>query len=320
MIRAGIIGGAGYTGGELLRLLLRHPVATVAFVQSRSQAGQPVTAVHSDLLGETELVFSAGITSHVDVLLLCLGHGESAQWLANQTIAPAVKIIDLSQDFRLNGRLGEREFVYGLPELQRERIRTATSVANPGCFATGLQLALLPLAAAGLLDTAFVTGITGATGAGQSLSATAHFPWRHANISAYKTLQHQHYHEVMASLRSFGGQPEMYFTPWRGDFPRGIYLSATVACTRDLAEIQALYTKYYATHPFTILSPGMIDLKMAVNTNKCLLHLEQVGSQLVIHAALDNLLKGASGQAVQNMNLLFDLDETTGLHLKASAF
>lgn len=320
MIKTGIIGGAGYTGGELLRLLLRHPQAEVVSVQSRSQAGKPVSSVHADLLGETDLIFTSATPENADVLFLCLGHGEAKTWLDQQQPGENLRIIDLSHDYRAGGAWGNRSFLYGLPELYRDQIARAGLIANPGCFATALQLALLPLAAEGLLGAVYATGITGATGAGQSLSETSHFPWRHANISAYKTLQHQHLGEVMRSLRSFGGQPELHFVPWRGDFPRGIYVSCTTSVSVELARVYELYAGFYATHPFTVLSRQMIDLKMAVNTNKCLLFLEKTGPHLVVHAAIDNLLKGASGQAVQNMNLMFGLDETAGLQLKASAF
>jgi len=320
MIKAGIIGGAGYTGGELLRLLLRHPQAAVTFVQSRSQAGKPVSSVHTDLLGDTDLVFTAEAGKNVDVWFLCLGHGESKTWLDQQTPDQNLRVIDLSHDYRAGGVWGGRSFQYGLPELHREHIRQAGLIANPGCFATALQLALLPLAANGVLGNVYATGITGATGAGQTLSATSHFPWRHANVSAYKTLQHQHHAEVMRSLRSFDGAPELHFVPWRGDFPRGIYLSCTTALVADLDTLYEWYESFYAGHPFIVLSRNMIDLKMAVNTNKCLLHLEKSGAHVVVHAALDNLLKGAAGQAVQNMNLMFGLEEEAGLRLKASAF
>ena len=320
-IKAGIAGAAGYTGGELIRLLLRHPNVEIRFAHSKSNAGNPVHSVHRDLAGETDLHFAVQMDLEaIDVLFLCLGHGEAQSWLSAQTPEEALRVIDLSQDYRAGGAWGRRSFQYGLPELYREQIRRAGLVANPGCFATALQLALLPLAAAGLLGEVFATGITGATGAGQSLSPTSHFPWRHANVSAYKTLQHQHYAEVMRSLRSLGGQPELHFVPWRGDFPRGIYLSCTTRVEQPLDELQDRYEKYYATHPFTVLSHRMIDLKMAVNTNKCFLHLEKNGPQLVVHAALDNLLKGASGQALQNMNLMFGLAENTGLDLKASVY
>ena len=316
-IRVGVVGGAGYAGGELLRLLLNHPDVEIAFVQSRSQANKAVTTVHHDLLGETDLQFTAEATA-ADLWILCLGHGEARTWLANQPIDSTRRIIDLSQDFRLGGSWGDRSFVYGLPEINREQIKLAQLIANPGCFATGIQLALLPLAKARKLAEVCITGITGATGGGQSLAPTAHFPWRHANVSAYKTLTHQHLAEVSKTLAL--PETNIHFVPWRGDFARGIYLSATMRCDLDQLEILELYRNFYQTHPFTVVSEGMIDLKMAVNTNKCLVFPEKQGQMLVVHAALDNLLKGAAGQAVQNMNLMYGLDEKTGLHLKASAF
>lgn len=321
MIRAGVIGGAGYAGGEAVRLLLAHPAVELSFVQSRSQAGKPVSEIHRDLTGDTDLRFTGEISTDVDVWVLCLGHGEAKTWLTEQPYNPAIKVIDLSHDFRAGGSWGPGAFVYGLPELFRENIKTAQCVANPGCFATALQLALLPLAAAGQLETVYATGITGATGAGQALSSTSHFPWRHANVSAYKTLTHQHLAEVKSSLKSAGAaNPALHFVPWRGDFARGIYVSCTVACSMSQAEISEIYRQFYATHPFTIVSESMIDLKMAVNTNKCFIHPEVIDDQLVVHAAIDNLLKGAAGQAVQNLNLMFGLEETAGLQLKASAF
>lgn len=319
-IKAGIVGGAGYTGGELVRLLLRHPNVELCFVQSRSQAGKPVASVHTDLLGDTDLVFSRNADPDVDIWFLCLGHGESRKWLEAQPTKPNLRIIDLSHDYRAGGEWHGRSFHYGLPERYREQIRQAALIANPGCFATALQLALLPLAEQDALHTAYATGITGATGAGQALSATSHFPWRHANISAYKTLTHQHLGEVLQTLRSYGGSPELHFVPWRGDFPRGIYVSCTTAVKADLETARGWYENYYASHPFTHVCSDMIDLKMVVNTNKCLLHLEKQGDQLVVHAALDNLLKGAAGQAVQNMNIQMGFPETEGLNLKASAF
>jgi len=316
-IQAGIIGGAGYTGGELLRLLLGHPAVDIAFVQSRSQAGKTVATVHTDLLGETDLRFTTALTV-ADIWFLCLGHGEARQWLEARPPDPAVKIIDLSQDFRLGGSWGERSFVYGLPEINHAQIQAADLVANPGCFATGIQLALLPLSTSGLLKEVFITGITSATGGGQSLAATAHFPWRHANVSAYKALIHQHLAEVSSTLDL--PTTSIHFVPWRGDFARGIYLSATTRCDLEPTAVLDLYRQYYDGHPFTVVSDQMVDLKMAVNTNKCLLFPEKQGEMLVVHAALDNLLKGASGQAVQNMNLMFGWEETLGLRLKASAF
>jgi len=329
VIKVGIIGGAGYTGGETIRLILNHPSAQLAFVQSRSQAGKFLYETHGDLLGETDLKFSAEIDESVDVIFLCLGHGEAKKFIeANLPVKGNVKIIDLSQDYRLGSPLLDGQpVVYGLPELNREAIRKARHIANPGCFATALQLGLLPLAKAGLLGDEYSTGITGSTGAGQGLSPTSHFSWRANNIQAYKTLTHQHLKEVGQSLRQAAGQAgaasqdaSINFVPWRGDFARGIFISSQLKVERRPEEIQSLYTDFFEGHPFTIVSQTPISLKQVVNTNKCLIQLEQVGSQLVVHSVIDNLTKGAAGQAVQNMNLLFGLDETAGLHLKANAF
>lgn len=323
-IRVGIAGAAGYTGGELIRLLLRHPQAEIVFAHSKSNADKPVQAVHRDLIGETDLRFASALTlDAVDVLFLCVGHGEARKTLSELDLPVGLRIIDLSQDFRLaaHASLGSRHFVYGLPELNRDQLRSATNIANPGCFATAIQLALLPLAHAGLLQAAHVTGITGATGAGQNLQAALHFPWRANNISAYKTLQHQHVPEIKQSLSQLqAGEHTVHFVPWRGDFTRGIFVSCCTAFKGTLHEANELYRAYYQQHPFTHLSDEAIDLKQVVNTNKCLLQVEHAQGQLVIHAAIDNLLKGASGQAVQNMNLCFGLDETAGLLLKPVNF
>ncbi len=320
-IRAGIIGGAGYTGGETIRLLINHPHVELVFAQSRSQAGKPVTDTHHDLVGETRLTFSEGF-SEVDVLFLCLSHGESKKWLAENKISPSTKIIDLGNDFRLGDSAAGRDFVYGLPEFQREAIKKAHNVANPGCFATTIQLGLLPLAKAGLLSEVYTTGITGSTGAGQKLQDTTHFTWRANNISAYKTLTHQHLGEINRTLKSL--QPKfdaaVNFVPWRGDFTRGIFVSSVIASEKSLNELNTLYQDFYAGHPFTVVASSMINMKQVVNTNKCLLFLEKEGNKLVVHSALDNLLKGASGQAVQNMNLMFGFDETAGLHLKSTGY
>lgn len=317
--RAGVVGAAGYTGGELLRLLLRHPYAEVAFAHSRSQAGKPLEEVHADLVGESSLHFTGEIVPDVDVVFLCLGHGESASFLEQHSFAGDVKIIDLSQDFRIGTT--SHDFVYGLPEYARDAIRSAGRVANPGCFATAIQLALLPLAAWGKLQEVQVTGITGATGAGQKLQESSHFAWRAGNIQAYKTLSHQHLAEIRQTLGSLQSQlPGIHFIPWRGDFTRGIYVSACLPSGLSEEAVVTLYEDYYRDHPFTHVSRQMIHLKQVVNTNKCLLHLEQSGDRLVVHAAIDNLLKGASGQALQNMNLLFGLPEDSGLKLKASSF
>ena len=352
-IRAGIIGGAGYTGGEMIRILINHPDAEIAFVHSKSNAGKYLYEVHEDLAGETDQRFDADWSNDVDVIFLCMGHGESKKFLEQHGAPARAKIIDLSQDYRLlvggqsdgqstsanksiDGGAAEKSggkpptingqpVVYGLPELNKEAIRKAQHIANPGCFATAIQLGLLPLAQAGLLGEVYTTGITGSTGAGQGLSPTSHFSWRANNIQAYKTLTHQHLKEVGQSLRQLqpgfaAASPSIHFVPWRGDFTRGIFVSSQLHCDRSLTDLEALYEDYYRDHPFTVLSRRPISLKQVVNNNKCLIQLEQLDGQLVVHSAIDNLLKGASGQAVQNMNLVCGLNETAGLHLKANAF
>lgn len=322
MIKAGIIGGAGYTGGEMIRLLLGHPDVELVFVHSRSNSGNKLSRVHPDLLGDTELTFVDHIGAEVDVLFLCLGHGESKKFLAENVIPASVKIIDLSQDFRLGDSINGRTFVYGLPEMNRDKIRRAASVANPGCFATAIQLGLLPLAANNLLTHVYTTGITGSTGAGQQLQSTTHFTWRANNISAYKTLTHQHVREIKKSLegvqKGFAG--EVDFIPWRGDFTRGIFVSSLVPTSLSRSELISLYRSYYGDDPFTIVTDDAPDLKQVVNTNKCVIGIEQEGGKAVIHSAIDNLLKGASGQALQNMNLMFGLDEVKALKLKSIVF
>ena len=335
-VKAGIIGGAGYTGGELIRLLLNHPDVAISLIHSRSNAGKFINEIHQDLIGETDLKFTNNSSSledgSIDVLFLCLGHGESKNFLTENKIADNIKIIDLANDFRLarSSELGTRSFIYGLPELNRDKIRSAGNVANPGCFATTIQLGLLPLAKAGLLNEIYTTGITGSTGAGQSHSATSHFSWRANNIQAYKTLTHQHLGEIYQSLNQLqesfpktpqtGGDRSISFVPWRGDFTRGIFVSSTVNCDVSLEELNKLYTDFYAGHPFTHVSKDSIFLKQVVNTNKAVIQLEKEGRKFVVHSAIDNLLKGASGQAVQNMNLLLGLEETTGLKLKSQGF
>lgn len=322
-IRAGIVGGAGYTGGELTRLLLHHPAVDIAFIHSRSNAGKKVASIHADLLGDTELCFVSEPGDDIDVLFLCTGHNESKAFLASNSIDAHVVIIDLSQDFRLatSQKIDSRKFVYGLPEANKQNIASAASVANPGCFATAIQLALLPLASRQLLKEVHVTGITGATGAGQKLQASSHFAWRANNIQAYKALAHQHVGEIVQTLANMQpGFSGLNFIPWRGDFTRGIYVSAYTEFDKSLEEAYEIYEVYYREHPFTHVSRSMVDLKQVVNTNKCLLHLELAEGKLVVHAAIDNLLKGASGQAVQNMNLIFDQAETTGLLLKSTSF
>lgn len=323
-IKAGIVGGAGYTGGELIRLLVNHPYVAVSFIHSRSNAGKPVYAVHEDLIGETKLQFTGELNQDIDVLFLCVGHGEAKKFLAENPVNDTIKIIDLSQDFRLGNHssIGSRQFVYGLPELNRDAIRTASNVANPGCFATAIQLGLLPLAKAGLLNHVYTTGITGSTGAGQSLSSTSHFSWRANNIQAYKTLNHQHMNEIGESMLQLqpAGKIDINFIPWRGDFTRGIFISSQLDCDLTEAQLDDLYAEFYDGHPFSIVSKQPIFLKQVVNTNKCIVQFEKVGTKLVVHSIIDNLLKGASGQAVQNMNLLFGVDECAGLKLKANYF
>ncbi len=334
----GIIGGAGYTGGELIRLLINHPTVELSFIHSRSNAGKPVYTVHQDLFGDTELKFTDSLSFgegrgevDIDVLFLCLGHGESKKFLSENVIDEKIKVIDLANDFRLSAdsQIGNRKFIYGLPELNREKIKTAGNIANPGCFATTLQLGLLPLAKAGLLKEVYTTGITGSTGAGQGLAATSHFSWRANNIQAYKTLTHQHLHEIHESLHQlqesfppspFGEGPGVRFVPWRGDFTRGIFISSQLHCDVSLTELNKLYEDFYANAAFTHVTKDPVFLKQVVNTNKCIIQLEKVGDMLVVHSAADNLLKGASGQAVQNMNLMFGLDEAEGLKLKAGYF
>jgi N-acetyl-gamma-glutamyl-phosphate reductase len=323
-IRVGIIGGAGYTGGELIRILLNHPNAEIAFVQSKSNAGNPLSKVHEDLVGETDILFSAEHHFDIDVLFFCAGHGEAKKFVAEHAIPASVTLIDIGNDFRLkeDAHAGDRTFVYGLPELNREQIKAADSVANPGCFATAIQLGLLPLAKAGLLKDIYTTGITGSTGAGQSLSATSHFSWRANNIQAYKTLSHQHLGEIGQSLLQMQGSNgiDLSFVPWRGDFTRGIFISSQLNCDLSIEELTVIYNEFYKDHPFVSVSKEPISLKQVVNTNKAVLQLEKLGSKLVVHSAIDNLLKGASGQAVENMNLVFGLEETTGLRLKAGGF
>ncbi len=327
-VSIGIIGGAGYTGGELIRILTNHPNVEISFIHSRSNAGKPIYTVHQDLIGDTELLFTDSLSSltdgSIDVLFLCLGHGESKKFLTENKIAATIKIIDLANDFRLAAQssIEDRQFVYGLPELNKEKIKAAHNIANPGCFATAIQLGLLPLAKAGLLKDIYTTGITGSTGAGQSLSGTSHFSWRANNIQAYKTLTHQHLGEIGESLVHL--QPstdvELSFVPWRGDFTRGIFISSTLHCDLSLEELDVLYAEFYNGQPFTHISKDPIFLKQVVNTNKALIQLEKAGNKLVVHSVIDNLLKGASGQAVQNMNLISGFDEMSGLKLKATGF
>ena len=332
-IKIGIIGGAGYTGGELIRILINHPHAEIIFVHSKSNAEKYLYNVHADLLGETSQKFASEWNDKIDLMFLCVGHGEAKKFIEENKIADHIRIIDLSQDFRLlNGStalaINGHSVVYGLPELNREQISKAYHVANPGCFATAIQLGLLPLGKAGLLQEVHTTGITGSTGAGQGLSSTTQFSWRANNIQAYKTLTHQHVKEIHQSLhqlqKSFPFSPEgekgLSFIPWRGDFTRGIFISSLLDCPAGIETLTKLYEDYYQDHPFTFISKDAVFLKQVVNTNKCFIQLEKVGSKLVIHSVIDNLVKGASGQAVQNMNLMFGIDECAGLRLKANFF
>jgi len=337
-IKAGIVGSAGYTGGEMIRILLNHPDVQIHFIQSSSSPGKYLYEVHTDLLGDTELKFDAGMKPGADVIFLCVGHGDARKFLDANNLEPTVRIIDLSQDFRLepamflaedqSGKAGEnqsetRNFTYGLPALNRSAIRQARNIANPGCFATAIQLALLPLASCSLLkEDIHISAVTGSTGAGQSLAPSSHFTWRENNLSVYKAFTHQHLGEIKRSLKQL--QPDfnvaVNFIPYRGDFTRGII--ASVYTKSDLSYEQAfeLYTSYYESDPFTWVSASPIDLKQVVNTNKVFLSLQKQDGKLLIISILDNLLKGASGQAVENMNLMFDKDERAGLNLKAIAF
>lgn len=314
-IKIGIIGGAGYTGGELLRILIHHPETEIVYVNSKSQAGKPVYNTHTDLLGDTDLRFSDDLHTNVDVIFLCSGHGESKKFLAANPEFQSVKIVDLSTDYRDQSE----GFVYGLAELQRDKIRQANHIANPGCFATSIELTLLPLASAGLIhDDVHVSAVTGSTGAGQSLSPTGHFSWRSNNISIYKAFMHQHLTEIGMVISSFSGvKPTVNFIPYRGTFTRGIMANVYTKFSGTLEEAKTLYRNYYAEHPFTHISDVPVDVKQVVNTNKCLISLEVHEGNLLITSVIDNLTKGASGQAVQNMNLMFGLDEKAGLGLKS---
>ena len=320
MIRVGIAGGAGYTAGELLRLLINHPSVEIKYIQSESHKGEPASSVHTDLL-YSQLVFSDINFEDIDVLYICMGHGNSAKFLAENPMPESVKIIDLSNDFRLKADAGE--FVYGAPELNREQIRKARCVANPGCFATSINLALLPLAAAGLLpEDVTVTGITGSTGAGQKPTPDTHFSNRNANLSNYKVFTHQHLGEIGETVVAAGGseQTDIAFVPVRGCHARGIMSDVVVRVDEDLEQLYDIYKKYYAEHPFVCVSDKPVYMKQVVNTNYCFLSLQKSGRKLLITSVVDNLLKGASGQAVQNMNLMFGLPEDEGLRLKASYF
>lgn len=321
-IKAGVIGGAGYTAGELLRILVNHPNVEIVFVNSSSNAGNPVVDVHSGLVGETDLVFTSELPfEQVDALFLCSAHGDSKKFMDENNVPANLKIIDLSTDYR--EKRTDHDFVYGLPELNRDAIRNAQHIANPGCFATCIQVALLPLAAAGLLtDEVHVNAITGSTGAGVKPSSTSHFSWRNNNISIYKAFDHQHLQEIGQSLRQLqaGFDKAVNFIPVRGNFARGIYATSYINCSLSIDEAKKLYKDYYQDAAFTFIVNKNPDMKQVVNTNKAIVYLEKHGDKLLIVSMIDNLLKGASGQAVQNMNLMFGLDEKAGLGLKSIGF
>ena len=335
MMKIGILGAAGYTGGELIRVLLGHPEAEIIFANSESNAGNLVSDVHEGLIDETDLRFTSEMPfDQVDVVFFCFGHGKSEQFLKEHTIPANVKIIDMAQDFRIKG---DHDYVYGLPEIHKEEIKKAQHLANPGCFATCIQLGLLPAAQMGLIhDDVAVNGITGSTGAGQKPGATTHFSWRNNNFSIYKQFTHQHLHEICQSLNEVKPADAPFFTspisekqesgvsidfiPYRGDFARGIFVTEVIKTDCPIDDIVAFYKAFYKNAAFTHYSDKALDLKQVVNTNKALVHCEKIGNKLLITSVIDNLLKGAVGQAVQNMNIMFGIDETAGLRLKASAF
>jgi N-acetyl-gamma-glutamyl-phosphate reductase len=325
MIQVGIIGGAGYTAGELIRLLLHHKKAKINFVYSTSNAGNNVSLVHQDLVGSTDLSFTDQINPKVDVLFLCLGHGNSKVFLEKHSFSETTKIIDLSNDFRLekDNVFQLKKFVYGLPELQKEAIKEAKYVANPGCFATAIQLALLPLAEQELIKSdVHINAVTGSTGAGSLLSNTTHFTWRDNNFSSYKLFDHQHLGEINETIKQLQSDfsTELLFIPNRGNFSRGIFATVYTEFDSSLEDAKKLYESFYKNAVFTFISDEDIHLKQVVNTNKCLIHLYKHNNRLLITSIIDNLLKGASGQAIQNMNLMCGFEESEGLGLKASYF
>jgi N-acetyl-gamma-glutamyl-phosphate reductase len=320
MKSAGIIGANGYTGSELVRILVFHPKVELKFLYSRSNSGVKISDIYLDLVSVCDLVLT-NKAEEVDILFLCLPHKESKNWLTENPQKEEVLIIDLGNDFRLEGNFQNRNFIYGLPEINKNELKSSKSIANPGCFASAIQLALLPLAKENLLKEIYTTGITGSTGAGQSLQASTHFTWRNDNISAYKTLTHQHIEEVLKSLNQYNQEEiSLHFVPWRGDFVRGIFTSSTIKCELTLEEIQKKYQDFYKDAPFVTVFEKQIDMKQIVNTNRCVIHIEKNNQIVVIHSAIDNLLKGASGQAVQNMNIAQNWEENLGLNLKPIAF
>lgn len=321
MIKVGIVGGAGYTAGELIRILINHSETELTFINSTSNAGNPVHAVHTDLLGDTDLVFTSELpVDTVDVIFLCMGHGLSIGFMEDNNVPDHVKVIDLSRDYRL---IGEHNFVYGLPEINREEIIKSNRIANPGCFATAIQLALLPLASQlMLINDVHVNATTGSTGAGQKPTSFSHFSWRNNNLSIYKAFTHQHLDEIIQSLKQLqtSFSSDVNFLPQRGNFARGILASAYTTADVEVEEIKRIYEEFYADHPFVSITDKNPHLKQVVNTNKAILHVTKHENKVFVISIIDNLIKGASGQAVQNMNLMFNLEETTGLRLKAAAF
>lgn len=316
----GIIGANGYTGSELVRLLAFHSNVELKFLFSRSNSGLKISELYPDLDSICDLILTNEI-SETDILFLCLPHKESQNWLSENQVSEDTLIIDLGNDFRLNGDFGNRNFVYGLPEIYFKEIQNSKSIANPGCFATAIQLALLPLANENLLNDVYTTGITGSTGAGQSLQPTTHFTWRNDNISAYKTLNHQHVDEILKQVDLLNEKEvELNFVPWRGDFARGIFTSSVIECDLELDKIYNLYKDFYKDSPFVKISEKPIDMKQIVNTNFCVIQIEKQGNKIAVHSAIDNLLKGASGQAVQNMNIANGWEQNLGLNLKPIAF
>jgi len=316
----GIIGANGYTGSELVRLLAFHPNIELKFLFSRSNSGVKISDLYPDLEAVCDLTLT-GSVQQVDILFLCLPHKESQNWLNENPVSDETLIIDLGNDFRLEGEFKNRNFIYGLPEIYFNKIQNSKSIANPGCFATAIQLALLPLAKENLLKDVYTTGITGSTGAGQSLQPTTHFTWRNDNISAYKTLNHQHVDEILKQINSLNNQEvELNFVPWRGDFARGIFTSSIIGCDLELETIYALYKDFYKDSPFVKVSEKPMDMKQVVNTNYCVISIEKKGNKIAVHSAIDNLLKGASGQAVQNMNIANGWEQNLGLNLKPIAF
>ena len=317
-IKISIQGASGYTGGELIRLLLNHPLCEIVSVSSNFNSGKKISDIHNDLVGDTDLIFSKEIDKNVDVIYLCSGHGKSSTFLKNTIIDKEVRIIDLSQDFRVNNLFEERVFEYGLPEINKSNILNSNNIANPGCFATAIQLGLLPLISVKNNSEEIHThAITGSTGAGLKLAQTSHFSWRNNNVSWYKPFTHQHLNEVYKTIEK---KYNINFIPIRGNFSRGIFCTSYIKTELDIDSIYKIYFDYYDDHPFTVVSNQEIHLKQVINTNKCLIHLKKVEGKLLITSIIDNLIKGASGQAIQNMNLMFGLDETTGLKLKSSIF